>query len=143
MPLMLVACVRSFILCLPYRQLHLDMHIALLWAELHVCLPCPAQVQFLTTGGGTVRFNPNLYNCGKVCLSLLGTWSGPSWQPGISTLLQVRPLTSRSDCSCAAAGATVPHATTAVLHRPHLSLCKLRCSACRCHATEPDLPRLQ
>jgi hypothetical protein len=47
------------------------------------------QVQFLTTGGGQVRFNPNLYNCGKVCLSLLGTWSGPSWQPGISTLLQV------------------------------------------------------
>jgi len=29
-----------------------------------------------TTGGGTVRFNPNLYNCGKVCLSLLGTWAG-------------------------------------------------------------------
>jgi hypothetical protein len=24
------------------------------------------QVQFLTTGGGTVRFNPNLYDCGKV-----------------------------------------------------------------------------
>ena len=29
-----------------------------------------------TTGNGSVRFNPNLYNCGKVCLSLLGTWSG-------------------------------------------------------------------
>ena len=29
-----------------------------------------------TTGGGTVRFNPNLYNSGKVCLSLLGTWPG-------------------------------------------------------------------
>ena len=25
---------------------------------------------------GTIRFNPNLYNCGKVCLSLLGTWKG-------------------------------------------------------------------
>ena len=48
------------------------------------------QVQFLTTGAGRVRFNPNLYNCGKVCLSLLGTWSGPSWDPGTSTLLQVR-----------------------------------------------------
>lgn len=33
---------------------------------------CPT-VNFLTTGGGQVRFNPNLYNCGKVCLSLLGT----------------------------------------------------------------------
>lgn len=36
-----------------------------------------------------VRFNPNLYANGKVCLSLLGTWSGPSWNPASSTLLQV------------------------------------------------------
>lgn len=36
-----------------------------------------------------MRFNPNLYNCGKVCLSLLGTWSGPGWDPKTSTLLQV------------------------------------------------------
>jgi len=49
----------------------------------------PPKVKFLTTGGGKVRFNPNLYNCGKVCLSLLGTWSGPAWQKGKSTLLQV------------------------------------------------------
>jgi ubiquitin-conjugating enzyme E2 Z len=27
----------------------------------------------------SVRFNPNLYVEGKVCLSILGTWSGPSW----------------------------------------------------------------
>merc|ERR1712100_978795 len=27
----------------------------------------------MTTGGGAIRFNPNLYSCGKVCLSLLGT----------------------------------------------------------------------
>lgn len=26
---------------------------------------------------------------GKVCLSLLGTWSGPGWDPKTSTLLQV------------------------------------------------------
>ena len=49
----------------------------------------PPSVQFMTTGGGTVRFNPNLYNSGKVCLSLLGTWAGPGWEPGVSTLLQV------------------------------------------------------
>mmetsp|Transcript_19443 Transcript_19443/g.38096 ORF Transcript_19443/g.38096 Transcript_19443/m.38096 type:complete len:394 (-) Transcript_19443:163-1344(-) len=30
----------------------------------------------MTTGSGQVRFNPNLYNNGKVCLSLLGTWRG-------------------------------------------------------------------
>ncbi len=47
------------------------------------------KVQFLTTGGGRIRFNPNLYQCGKVCLSLLGTWSGPGWISGQSTLLQV------------------------------------------------------
>lgn len=48
----------------------------------------PPKVKLLTTGGGKVRFNPNLYNDGKVCLSLLGTWSGPGWQPRKSTLLQ-------------------------------------------------------
>mmetsp|Transcript_37924 Transcript_37924/g.80594 ORF Transcript_37924/g.80594 Transcript_37924/m.80594 type:complete len:348 (+) Transcript_37924:150-1193(+) len=31
------------------------------------------------TGDGRVRFNPNLYVDGKVCLSILGTWRGPSW----------------------------------------------------------------
>lgn len=45
-----------------------------------------------TTGNASVRFNPNLYNCGKVCLSLLGTWSGQdgeSWNKSTSTFLQV------------------------------------------------------
>jgi ubiquitin-protein ligase len=49
----------------------------------------PPKVLLCTTGGGKVRFNPNLYNCGKVCLSLLGTWAGPGWVPRTSTLLQV------------------------------------------------------
>ncbi|KAG7577349.1 Ubiquitin-conjugating enzyme/RWD-like [Arabidopsis thaliana x Arabidopsis arenosa] len=41
---------------------------------------------------GGLRINPNLYNCGKVCLSLLGTWSGSQrekWIPNTSTMLQV------------------------------------------------------
>ena len=42
----------------------------------------PPKVTFLTTGHGTVRFNPNLYADGKVCLSLLGTYEGPRWTPG-------------------------------------------------------------
>jgi ubiquitin-protein ligase len=49
-------------------------------------------VKNLTTGGGKARFNPNLYNCGKVCLSLLGTWEGHAsekWNPSISNLSQV------------------------------------------------------
>ena len=31
--------------------------------------------------GTLVRFNPNLYTCGKVCLSMLNTWQGPGWVP--------------------------------------------------------------
>ena len=36
-------------------------------------------VHSITTNGGKCRFNPNIYNCGKVCLSILGTWRG---EPG-------------------------------------------------------------
>ncbi|XP_044502931.1 probable ubiquitin-conjugating enzyme E2 25 [Mangifera indica] len=41
---------------------------------------------------GGLRLNPNLYACGKVCLSLLNTWSGQKnekWIPSMSTMLQV------------------------------------------------------
>jgi ubiquitin-conjugating enzyme E2 Z len=38
----------------------------------------PPKVKFVTHEIG-VRFNPNLYTNGKVCLSILGTWSGPGW----------------------------------------------------------------
>jgi ubiquitin-conjugating enzyme E2 Z len=40
----------------------------------------PPEVTYLTNDGKT-RFNPNLYKNGKVCLSLLNTWQGPSWKP--------------------------------------------------------------
>ena len=36
-----------------------------------------------------MRFGPNLYACGKVCLSLLGTWEGPKWNPKKSSIFQV------------------------------------------------------
>ncbi|KAH9045491.1 hypothetical protein EDB85DRAFT_1906919 [Lactarius pseudohatsudake] len=49
----------------------------------------PPSVKYMTTNGGKFRFNPNLYADGKVCLSLLGTWAGPGWVAGKSTLLQV------------------------------------------------------
>ena len=52
----------------------------------------PPNVVITSTGNGTVRFNPNLYNTGKVCLSLLGTWrgtQGENWDPKISTIYQV------------------------------------------------------
>ncbi len=50
----------------------------------------PPLVHFSNNGGQ--RFNPNLYNCGKVCLSLLGTWSaqkGESWNSSTSTFFQI------------------------------------------------------
>ena len=28
-----------------------------------------------------IRFNPNLYTNGKVCLSIINTWNGPGWVP--------------------------------------------------------------
>ena len=62
--------------------------------------PCvPPRVTLKTTGGGQVRFNPNLYACGKVCLSILGTWHGPSWSPAQnigSLLLSIQSLMSSS-----------------------------------------------
>jgi ubiquitin-protein ligase len=38
----------------------------------------PPIVNHSTSSKNNFRFNPNLYACGKVCLSLLGTWGGQS-----------------------------------------------------------------
>ena len=45
----------------------------------HYPLKPPSGI-FLTSNRKT-RFNPNLYVDGKICLSILGTWQGPSWTP--------------------------------------------------------------
>ncbi|CAK4034136.1 Hypothetical predicted protein [Lecanosticta acicola] len=58
----------------------------------------PPRMHFRTTGRGTVRFNPNLYTDGKVCLSLLGTW-GNQWNPAESSIFQVL-LSIRSMIFC-------------------------------------------
>jgi len=47
----------------------------------------PPKVEFCTNDGVT-RFNPNLYRCGKVCLSILNTWKGDQWS-GCQTLSSV------------------------------------------------------
>ena len=48
-----------------------------------------------------IRFNPNLYEGGKVCLSIIGTWSGPKWSSvqtikslllSIQSLLDIHPM---------------------------------------------------
>uniref|UniRef100_A0A914ZBD2 UBC core domain-containing protein n=1 Tax=Panagrolaimus superbus TaxID=310955 RepID=A0A914ZBD2_9BILA len=52
----------------------------------------PLQISLQTTGGNSVRFNPNLYNDGKVCLSILNTWHGrpeERWNAETSSFLQV------------------------------------------------------
>jgi ubiquitin-protein ligase len=48
----------------------------------------PPAVKYCTNGDN-VRFNPNLYKCGKVCVSLLNTWRGDQWTScqTISTVL--------------------------------------------------------
>lgn len=54
----------------------------------------PPKVTFVTSDGKT-RFHPNLYVEGKVCLSILGTFSGPSWsatQSLCSILLSILAL---------------------------------------------------
>jgi ubiquitin-conjugating enzyme E2 Z len=38
----------------------------------------PPSVKYCTNGN-EIRFNPNLYKCGKVCVSLLNTWRGDQW----------------------------------------------------------------
>ena len=52
----------------------------------------PPFVRIATTGESRARFNPNLYNDGYVCLSIINTWeSSPEemWNGATSTLLQV------------------------------------------------------
>mmetsp|Transcript_10839 Transcript_10839/g.21190 ORF Transcript_10839/g.21190 Transcript_10839/m.21190 type:complete len:930 (-) Transcript_10839:2081-4870(-) len=52
----------------------------------------PPKVNIVTTGNGTLRFNPNLYSDGFVCLSIINTWDGDPeerWNPSRSNLLQV------------------------------------------------------
>jgi ubiquitin-protein ligase len=60
----------------------------------------PPHVKYMTQGENC-RFNPNLYVNGKVCLSILGTWSGPGWTSvqnissvslAIQSLLNENPL---------------------------------------------------
>ena len=60
----------------------------------------PPEVHYLTNDG-SMRFNPNLYTNGKVCLSILNTWAGESWTAcqtiyslllTLSSILCVNPL---------------------------------------------------
>lgn len=54
------------------------------------------QINHITTSlRKSVRLHPNLYGTGKVCLSILGTFSGPSWSPMYNLLtifIQIQSL---------------------------------------------------
>ena len=49
----------------------------------------PPVGKFLNWQNTNDRMHPNLYKCGKMCFSFLGTWSGPSWTSvmGLSTII--------------------------------------------------------
>ncbi|XP_024991051.1 putative ubiquitin-conjugating enzyme E2 38 [Cynara cardunculus var. scolymus] len=60
-----------------------DMHLPPTYPD------SPPMVYYYSRG---LRLNPNLYESGKVCLSLLNTWAGignENWVPNRSTMLQV------------------------------------------------------
>lgn len=57
----------------------------------------------IETSDGSTRLHPNLYTAGKVCLSILGTYTGPSWVStmniesvlkSIYSLLNENPITN-------------------------------------------------
>lgn len=47
----------------------------------------PPQVRFLNPND-RIRFHPNLYENGNICLSILGTWKGPEW----TSVMNIRSL---------------------------------------------------
>jgi len=51
----------------------------------------PPKTWLMTTGGGTVRFNPNLYDSGYVCLTVLNAKGagGETWRPNDSNNFEV------------------------------------------------------
>uniref|UniRef100_A0A0D9UYQ2 E2 ubiquitin-conjugating enzyme n=1 Tax=Leersia perrieri TaxID=77586 RepID=A0A0D9UYQ2_9ORYZ len=67
-------------------------HDGLFFFDIQYTSSYPSRPPSVYYYSGGLRINPNLYNCGKVCLSLLGTWQGSGcemWNPSQSTMLQV------------------------------------------------------
>lgn len=62
----------------------------------------PPRVRFESPAGAP-QIHPNLYNTGKVCLSILGTYSGERWAPtmNLETVgMQLRALMMRDSWRC-------------------------------------------
>lgn len=70
-----------------YAPFVIDFHLGSSYPQ------SPPEAFFHSWTAGTGPVNPNLYEDGKICLSLLGTWHtderNESWSPAKSTLLQV------------------------------------------------------
>ncbi|TQD88365.1 hypothetical protein C1H46_026109 [Malus baccata] len=67
-------------------------HDGLFFFDIYLPPEYPHEPPMVHYTSGGLRVNPNLYESGKVCLSLLNTWTGTGtevWNPGGSTILQV------------------------------------------------------
>ncbi|KAG7962309.1 hypothetical protein I3843_09G060500 [Carya illinoinensis] len=67
-------------------------HDGLFFFDIFLPTEYPYEPPLVHYNSGGLRVNPNLYESGKVCLSLLNTWTGTGsevWNPGSSTILQV------------------------------------------------------
>ncbi|XVF27643.1 hypothetical protein REPUB_Repub14bG0125900 [Reevesia pubescens] len=67
-------------------------HDGLFFFDIFLPSEYPYEPPLVHYHSGGLRLNPNLYESGKVCLSLLNTWTGSDtevWNPQSSTILQV------------------------------------------------------
>ncbi|XP_057797444.1 probable ubiquitin-conjugating enzyme E2 24 [Salvia miltiorrhiza] len=67
-------------------------HDGLFFFDIYLPPEYPNVPPMVYYNSGGLRINPNLYESGKVCLSLLNTWTGSEsevWNPGSSTILQL------------------------------------------------------
>lgn len=67
-------------------------HDGLFFFDLYLPSEYPTVPPLVHYHSGGLRLNPNLYETGKVCLSLLNTWTGKGneiWHPSTSSILQV------------------------------------------------------
>lgn len=96
-----------------------------------------------STQGDRVRFNPNLYTCGKVCVSILNTWRGEQWSSCITIkqillhlilLLHSRPLLNEP-------GFTTHSKESIVYNRiiefKNVEIAILEMLRCYCHENQP------
>ena len=70
----------------------------------------PPKLKFLTNDGN-MRFHPNLYTNGKVCLSIINTWNGEGWTScnNINSVLLILISIFDNDCLTFEPGIDINH----------------------------------